>query len=150
MRGDLHHVFALESNCNSFRGNTRYFDFSNVEEALRDECGRRETGAGAKVHGFEPEAGKGAVARATLYFLLRYPGEIEDFEFDQGRVAISLRWHREDPPDIYEQHRNQAIFAVQGNRNPFIDFPEWAERVDISRGLAVSRMLTNRGASRPS
>jgi len=135
MRGDLHHLFACESNCNSFRGNTPYFDFTDVEEALRDECGRRESGGAARVHGFEPEAGKGAVARATLYFLLRYPGKIEDHEFDRERVAILLRWHAAEPPDLYEKHRNQAIFAVQGNRNPFIDHPDWAARVDFSGGF---------------
>lgn len=135
MRGDLHHLFACESNCNSFRGNTPYFDFTEVEEALRDECGRRESGGGARIHGFEPEAGKGAVARATLYFLLRYPGKIEDREFDRERVAILLRWHAADPPDLYEKHRNQAIFAVQGNRNPFVDHPEWADKVDFSGGF---------------
>ncbi len=135
MRGDLHHLFACESNCNSFRGNTPYFDFTEVEEALRDECGRRESGAAAAVHGFEPEAGKGAVARATLYFLLRYPGKIEDREFNQERVAILLRWHAAEPPDLYEKHRNQAIFEVQGNRNPFIDHPELAARVDFSGGF---------------
>lgn len=135
MRGDLHHLFACESNCNSFRGNTPYFDFLEVEEALRDECGRRESGSSAAIHGFEPEAGKGAVARATLYFLLRYPGEIEDREFDRDRVAILLRWHTAEPPDLYEKHRNQAIFEVQGNRNPFIDHPDWAAKIDFTRGF---------------
>ncbi|MGE0422487.1 MAG: endonuclease [Reyranellaceae bacterium] len=135
MRGDLHHLFACESDCNSFRGNTPYFDFTDVEEAVRDECGRRESSGAARVHGFEPGAGKGAVARATLYFLLRYPGKIEDREFDRDRVAILLRWHKAEPPDLYEKHRNQAIFAVQGNRNPFIDHPEWADKVDFSGGF---------------
>ena len=135
MRGDLHHLFACESNCNSFRGNTPYFDFTEAEEALRDECGRRESGGAARIHGFEPEAGKGAVARATLYFLLRYPGKIEDREFDRERVTILLRWQAAEPPDLYEKHRNQAIFEVQGNRNPFIDHPEWAEKVDFSGGF---------------
>ena len=65
MRGDLHHLFACESGCNSFRGNVPYFDFPDFEEAVRGECGKREEGR------FEPANGKGAVARATLYFLLR-------------------------------------------------------------------------------
>src|SRR3712207_7679841 len=65
MRGDLHHLFACESDCNSFRGNTPYFEFEEADEAVRAACGRREEGR------FEPAAGKGAVARATLYFLLQ-------------------------------------------------------------------------------
>ena len=76
MRGDLHHLFTCESGCNSFRGNTPYCDFVDFEEAVRDACGKRETGGHVRLIGFEPEQGKGEVARATFYFLLRYPGEI--------------------------------------------------------------------------
>ena len=131
MRGDLHHLFACESGCNSFRGNTPYFDFPDFEEALREECGKR---LGNK---FEPTSGKGAVARATLYFLLRYPGEINRIstEYEKRRLALLLRWHADNPPDVYEHHRNEAIYERQGNRNPLIDHPEWAEQVDFSEGL---------------
>jgi len=131
MRGDLHHLFACESGCNSFRGNTPYFDFPDFEEALRQECGKR---LGNK---FEPGSGKGAVARATLYFLLRYPGEINRLstEYEERRIALLLRWHAEEPPDVYEHHRNEAIHERQGNRNPLIDHPEWAGLVDFSQGL---------------
>ncbi|HEX8701836.1 MAG TPA: endonuclease [Myxococcaceae bacterium] len=131
MRGDLHHLFACESGCNSFRGNTPYFDFPDFEEALREDCGKR---LGNK---FEPTSGKGAVARATLYFLLRYPGEINRLstEYEERRLSLLLRWHAEDPPDVYEHHRNEAIYERQGNRNPLIDHPEWAQWVDFSEGL---------------
>ena len=53
MRGDLHHLFACESNCNSFRGNIPYYEFADFEEAIRDDCGKREENR------FEPNAGKG-------------------------------------------------------------------------------------------
>jgi endonuclease G len=65
MRGDLHHLFTCERKCNSFRGNAPYTDFPNYLEVVRESCGKRETDT------FEPAAGKGAVARATFYFLLR-------------------------------------------------------------------------------
>jgi endonuclease I len=131
MRGDLHHLFACESGCNSFRGNTPYFDFSLAEEIVRQGCGRRETNR------FEPTAGKGAVARATLYFLLRYPGTItrDESEYTDDRLAMLLDWHKQYPPGEYEKHRNQAIFQKQGNRNPLIDFPDWADRIDFRHGL---------------
>lgn len=35
----------------------------------------------------------------------------------------------------YERHRNEAIAEIQGNRNPFIDVPEWANAVDFERIL---------------
>ncbi len=131
MRGDLHHLFACESGCNSFRGNTPYFDFPDVEEVVRSECGKREQ------HMFEPGAGKGTVARATLYFLLRYPGEINRTakEYTHDRIATLLKWHKDFPVDDYERHRNQAIFERQGNRNPLIDRPKWAAKIDFRLGL---------------
>ena len=131
MRGDLHHLFACESECNSFRGNIPYFDFDAAEEVVREKCGRRESDK------FDPAAGHGAVARATLYFLLRYPGLIGDrsAELPASRLPVLLRWHRDNPPGAYEKHRNQTIFAKQGNRNPLIDFPEIAEKVAFQRGF---------------
>lgn len=101
MRGDLHHLFACEVRCNSFRSNTPYYDFPESEEAVRDECGKSE------MQGFEPSAGKGAVARATLYFLLRYAGEVDNSarEYTEDRLRILLDWHRRYPVDEYERHR---------------------------------------------
>ena len=131
MKGDLHHLFACESKCNSFRGNTPYFDFSNFGEAIRSDCGKSETNK------FEPNAGKGAVARATLYFLLRYPGKINSTasEYTPNRIQTILQWHQDHPVSEYERHRNQAIFAVQGNRNPLVDQPDWSTNVDFARGI---------------
>lgn len=131
MRGDLHHLFACEARCNSFRSNTPYFDFPEFQEAVRSECGKSET------QGFEPFTGKGAVARATLYFLLRYPGEIDDSdkEYTESDLTTLLDWHRRHPVDDYERHRNAAIWEKQGNRNPLIDHPGWAARIDFAAGL---------------
>lgn len=130
MRGDLHHLFACESGCNSFRGNHAYDEFAE-DEAFRDKCGRREPNR------FEPAAGKGPVARATLYFLLRYPGfiDLSLSRMDPGRLEELIRWHIGDSASEYEKHRNQAIFAVQGNRNPLIDHPDWVESIDWTLGL---------------
>jgi endonuclease I/V8-like Glu-specific endopeptidase len=131
MRGDIHHLFACEMRCNSFRGNTPFYDFDDAEETVLDDCGRREANK------FEPGAGKGTIARAVLYFLLRYPGEINSNaqEYTEDRLKILLNWHLEDPVSLHEQHRNMAIYYKQGNRNPLIDFPEWAERIAFKQGL---------------
>lgn len=125
MRGDLHHLFTCEFRCNSFRGNCPYIDFPDFSEAIMDQCGKREGGD------FEPLHGKGIVARAVLYFLLRYPGMIGDGpgEMPMDRIATLLDWHRQQPPSLYEYHRNSAIYAKQGNRNPFIDRPDWIDRI---------------------
>jgi endonuclease G, mitochondrial len=133
MRGDIHHLFACESGCNSFRGNYPYFDFPDTEEIVRDACGRRE-----EEEGFEPGAGKGPVARATLYFLLRYPGLIGDGEREltPDRFEMLLGWHEEDPVSDYELHRNYAIAELQGDRNPLIDHPDWARKIDFAAAWA--------------
>jgi endonuclease I/V8-like Glu-specific endopeptidase len=136
MKADLHHLFTCETRCNSFRGNSPFFDFpEDLDEAFQDACGRSEDDRSK----FEPLAGKGPAARATLYFLLRYPGLIGDEmrELQAERLAVLLAWHAEFPVDEYERHRNAAIFAVQGNRNPLIDLPELAEAIDFDLGFGV-------------
>lgn len=125
MRGDLHHLFACEPACNSLRGNYPYYDFSdyvpeNLLRGIKDGCGKVDKGK------FEPEYGKGIVARATMYFLIRYQSVINS---DLVDLELLLKWHHQFPATRYEKHRNLAIFELQGNRNPFIDFPEMARKL---------------------
>lgn len=136
MRGDLHHLFASEPRCNSFRGNLAYYDFPDFDSGDRTDCGRADHGR----RKFEPDGGKGAVARATLYFLLRYPHEIS--QYNREDIDTLLRWHQDHPVSLYERHRNAGIFELQGNRNPLVDCPEWAEQIDFSRGLSGRRVAT--------
>ncbi len=133
MRGDLHHLYTCEMRCNSFRSNTPFFDFPNFEESVRDACGKSES------EGFEPMAGKGAAARSTLYFLLRYPRAIRRSRdtVDAQRLKTLIAWHQAFPvaESPWELHRHQTIFEAQGNRNPLIDHPELAPKIDFQRGL---------------
>ena len=136
MRGDLHHLFACEQRCNSFRSNTPYQDFADYkpkqvpvsDEVERPECGKSENG------GFEPQFNQGVVARATLYFLMRYPDNISN-RYDKTRLKTLLSWHKKFPVTDYEKSRNAKIHAAQGNRNPLIDFPKLAEKIDFEKGL---------------
>ena len=132
MRGDLHHLFACESRCNSFRGNTPYAEIADFPASppeapdgtlgavVRETCGKRDTAA------FEPAHGKGAAARATFYVALRYPGLIDPDELSPERFGDLLLWHQTDPVSDWERHRNAAIHERQGNRNPFVDHPTLA------------------------
>lgn len=131
MRGDLHHLFACESRCNSLRGNLPYYDAPPSPADGATDCGQ------VFADGFEPTGGKGAVARATLYFLLRYPGVIGDVgrELQESRLPTLLSWHAAYPPGRYEKHRNAAIFQRQGNRNPLIDFPQHATKIAFRLGF---------------
>jgi endonuclease I len=147
MRGDLHHLFACEPHCNSERGNKPYAELSDGEPIVAG-CGRA-IGSSA----FEPFTGKGPAARATLYFLLRYPGEVGDSVLELQRDALPtlVSWHEQDPVTEYERHRNAAIFEAQGNRNPFIDVPDLAGRIDLGSdfGAPVSAPAATGGSSTP-
>lgn len=44
-----------------------------------------------------------------------------------GLLSVLLQWHADDPVDAIEEARNDAVFSFQGNRNPFIDHPEWVD-----------------------
>ncbi len=76
------------------------------------------------------------MARTTLYFVTRHPGYVGDGkESTLADVETLLKWHKQYPVSDFERHRNDKIEEVQGNRNPFIDFPEIAEKVDFSKGF---------------
>ncbi|MFB5662604.1 endonuclease I family protein [Alteribacillus sp. HJP-4] len=124
MRGDIHHLFTCEPVCNSIRSNYPYYDFEDYTPGSIDPNRVEKACGKAEKELFEPEHGKGPAARAMLYFLLRYPEEIDASYSEAIDVELLQKWHKEFPPDLYEKHRNQAIFEIQGNRNPFIDFPD--------------------------
>ncbi|MEI6754956.1 MAG: endonuclease [Paludibacter sp.] len=47
--------------------------------------------------------------------------------FRDKAIALLLKWHRQDPVSTKEIDRNNAVFKLQGNRNPFVDYPDFAE-----------------------
>lgn len=133
MRDDLHHLFTEDRKCNSDRGNLPLRTVQgNVEEYA--QCGLKQTTHGKA---FEPKAGKGEAARAILYFVTRHPGVVGDQknEMTADDLPKLLEWHRQYPVTDYERHRNEVIQDEQGNRNPYIDFPELAEVVDFRLGF---------------
>lgn len=130
MRGDLHHLFTCEEKCNGFRDNTRYVDFKEYgpafAEGVKTACGKREAEL------FEPERNRGIVARAVLYFLVRYADVFKPgLGYFRDDIPMFLKWHKADPVTLYEKHRNREIHRKQGNRNPFVDFPELVEQIDF-------------------
>ena len=129
MRGDLHCLFTSNIECNSLRGHLPFGEVNSSGIVCVDGCGEQ----GDNV--FEPERSKGAVARATLYFLMRYPGLVEPHEMPRSTIEVLLKWNRENPPSLWEKHRNAETAKAQGNRNPLTDYPEWAERIDFLRGF---------------
>jgi endonuclease I len=92
---------------------------------------------GAATRRWGESAQQREVARATIYFLLRYPGEINATkkEYTPDRIELILGWHRTFEVTRYEHHRNAAIYEKQGNRNPLIDRPDLADGIDFTRSL---------------
>ena len=82
---------------------------------------------------FEPRPSRrGDVARAIFYFYVRYASTNPDSTSlaNFNREEATLRqWAIQDPVDDYERGRNDVIYLVQRNRNPFIDDPALLERI---------------------
>jgi endonuclease I len=119
MRSDIHHLFPTDVAANSQRGNDPFGVVSNASWSQ----GGSKSGGGK----FEPRnLQKGATARAMMYFVLRY----QDYtNFFQGQQAILYNWHRSFPPSPSEKQRNDDISALQNNRNPFVDYPQYMDRM---------------------
>lgn len=111
-KGDLHHLRVCDININSSRGNLPFAS---------------GTGSYGAVTGgwFPGNDWKGDVARMIMYMHLRYD---EPFE-DVGNLALFLQWNSDDPVTPFEDQRNEVIFNIQGNRNPFIDNPYIATKI---------------------
>jgi endonuclease I len=135
---DLHHIFACDANVNSSRSNRPYDECSG-------DCNSHVESPDAyfSARAWEPpDHQKGDVARALFYMDLRYEGEranepnLRLVEWGvtagcncMGRLSKLRRWHTLDPVDDREIRRNEAVYALQGNRNPFIDNPQWVDSI---------------------
>ncbi|PIP91414.1 MAG: nuclease [Bdellovibrionales bacterium CG12_big_fil_rev_8_21_14_0_65_38_15] len=123
---DLHHLFPSNSRANSSRGN---LIFAEVDGGvINEECtsSHRGTAYGSSETAFEPPPEhRGNVARALFYFSVRYNHPIGSLEEE-----FLKKWHWQDPVDEEERSRNEKVYEVQKNRNPFIDAPELVELVN--------------------
>lgn len=122
MRSDLHHLFPTDENANNSRGD---LPFGVALPPFVDAAINAPSRKGGGV--YEPQdLHKGAVARALFYFVVRY----QDYgNFLMLRDSVLRVWHRRFPPGVRDSVRNQAVFVGQGNRNPFIDYPRFEERI---------------------
>ncbi len=143
---DQHHLFPVNQNkANGIRSNHPEGNVVTPSYTYLS-C---KLGADANGHTvFEPRAShKGDAARALLYMAICYNG-VSGFDWtfnNLNRVLIDslgepggqdvnvlLQWHNQDPPDQWEKDRNEYVFSIQGNRNPFIDHPEYANVIDFN------------------
>ncbi|MFJ9314529.1 endonuclease [Pimelobacter simplex] len=131
---DLHHLRPEDVTVNSTRGNK---DFDNGGSAVA-QCPDCFTDADS----FEPrDSVKGDVARGLMYMAVRYEGGdgFADLELNDtvngttaylGKISVLLAWSAADPVSAAERARNDLVYTrYQGNRNPFVDHPEYADAI---------------------
>ncbi len=142
---DLNHLYPSEIDANSAKLNyplgevdrTMTIDFDNgvstVGYAVKGQ------GGGAK-YVFEPaDEYKGDFARTYFYMATAYQDQTWKYTYMVSQntyptlsawaVEMLLKWHRQDPVSDKEKRRNEMVYKIQNNRNPFIDYPELAEYI---------------------
>jgi len=138
-RADLHHLFPADADVNSRRSSFPFGEVTNVQWTAPDQGSTGETSRlGTNAQGvtvWEPRnSEKGNVARALLYFYTCYAinqsskPSLDNFTVE---LPVLLKWHAQDPVDDKERARNDAVFQAQGNRNPYIDHPEYFSEVGV-------------------
>lgn len=120
-------------------------------------------GGGSK-NVFEPaDEYKGDFARSFFYVFSAYNDlttwkETTQYMYDSNcelqpwAVELLLKWHRDDPVDSKEMKRNDEIYKFQGNRNPFIDYPELAEYIwgeKKGENVSISTLRAPKAIDRP-
>lgn len=140
---DLFHLNPSDQNVNNKKSS--YPPGTVADPTLLDtdvfKIGKAAPGQGGDAKNvFEPcDQYKGDFARAFFYIFTTYATadwqEEYQFIFDENdklrpwATALLLEWNRIDPVDSKEIERNEAVAALQKNRNPYIDYPELAEYI---------------------
>lgn len=133
---DAHHIRAADRSVNSDRSNN---DFDNGGQR-DDECAECFEGDGTWE---APNRVKGDIARMMFYMAVRYEGDDNSNTPDLklvdrlthsnepffGKLCTLIQWHKLDPVSDEERRRNDVVYSWQGNRNPFIDRPEYVRMV---------------------
>lgn len=139
MSTDLFHLYPADAWVNQQRGNLAYGtvgtpNWTSANGGKRGPC----NWPGCSETVFEPiDAYKGDFARSFLYMQTRYLPQVAFWsspmmsggEFLPWAEDLLLAWHEQDPVSEKEIARNNAVFALQGNRNPYIDRPAWVASI---------------------
>ena len=141
---DLHHLFPVDGWVNAERGNHPFGNCSNGSPRGTGKLGTCTfTGYNGTVFEVADEY-KGDFARVYFYFATRYMTRISSYTSGTGSVVFTsssylcltnwainqlLEWHRNDPVSTLETTRNDKVYGIQRNRNPFVDYPELVEYI---------------------
>jgi endonuclease I len=159
MKSDLHHLFPTDGKVNGMRDNNPYGEVS--APTWTSQNGGKlgpNTYPGFSGTVFEPRNEyKGDFARGQLYMVTRYESQVAGWQgngnandvlngtaypaFDDWYIKLMYKWHQQDPVSQKEIDRNNAVYALQGNRNPFIDHPEYVFDVWNCTGVIPVTLL---------
>ncbi|MCH4155601.1 MAG: endonuclease [Muribaculaceae bacterium] len=147
MVSDAFHIYPTDGKVNNQRSNYPYGECANGTQLSANgnnkPLGRLGTSTFAGYSGivFEPDDQyKGDFARSYFYMMAAYNNKVSSWSspmlagnsypcFSTWAINMLLKWSREDTVSQKERDRNEAVYAAQKNRNPFIDYPELAEYI---------------------
>ena len=148
MRADAFHVLPSDKKVNEERGSLAFGEVSSASYTSLNGSKRGTSSISGPIgEVFEPaDEYKGDIARGLFYVAVRYQDEISAWEtenpngdsmldgssdqvFEQWALNMLYNWHINDPVSTKEINRNEVVYAHQGNRNPFIDHPEFVQLI---------------------
>ncbi len=139
MKADVVHVIPTDGYVNNRRSNNPFGEVSNVTYASNNNYSKvgscRTTGYSGTV--FEPnDEIKGDIARIYFYMSTCYAdrndgwgGIFTSTGLVSWHMDMMMRWSKQDPIDDVEIARNNAVYQLQKNRNPFVDYPGLEEYI---------------------
>lgn len=147
MYTDLFHLYPTDAKVNGYRANYAYGEVGTpTTTSWNGSKLGPSVSPGFSGTVFEPiDAFKGDLVRGQFYMATRYLGEdsgwpgsdsFDGAEMKPWAVAQYLEWAAADPVSWKERMRNGAVYVIQGNRNPFVDHPEFVAAIWDSNSVA--------------
>jgi len=157
MYTDLHHVYPTDKLVNNKRANYPFGETGNPTYKSANDFSKlgpcNYPGYTGTV--FEPnDEYKGDFARTFFYMVTCYEEKIADWYqnypesqptldgnaypgLSAWQLEMLMKWAKNDPVSKKETNRNKAVYGIQKNRNPFIDYPGleeyiWGEKMDVA------------------
>jgi len=143
MRSDIHHLYSTDEDANNSRGNLPFGIAKAPIDAITINAPSKRGGGF-----YEPQdSHKGNCARAMMYFVLRYQ-DYQGFYASNKQDSTFRAWNFSFLPQPKDTLRNAMIFTEQNNKNPFVDYPQFANRMKNLIGVSISDSVQKIGISR--